>query len=165
MMNIIKTNEDFVKTLISLSLPEQRYLGARFIISILDLIDEQGLKSLMDSINKEGNSAEELHSAYNVAHSIYIKSHPQSDLREIDFNRQAVHMVAEACITCLAPIYQEVTTSHLAAKVATYCRMAITCLNMPHDQDSPNFSQAEVEVKQVIEKQYAILNQYLESKR
>jgi len=164
-LKTIKTNEDFVKTLVSLSLPEQRYLGAKFITSILDIIDEQGLKRLMDSINKDGNSAEELHSAYKMAHSIYIESHPQSDLLELDFTRQAVHMAAEACITCLAPIYQEAKTLHLATKVATYCRMAITCLNMPHDQDSPDFSQAEIEVKQVIQKQYDILNHYLESER
>ena len=72
-------------------------------------------------------------------------------------------MVAEACVICLAPIYQEVTTLHLAQKVAMYCRMAITCWNIPHEQDSPSFSQAEIEVNNITQTQYAILNNYLES--
>lgn len=162
-MKIVSTNEDFVKTLASLSLPKQRYLGAKFISSVLDIIDEQRLKSIMENINKDENSAEELHSAYKMAHSIYIDNHPQSGLLEINFTHQAVHMVAEACMTCLAPMYQEATTLHLAQKVAMYCRMAITCWNMPHEQDSIDFSQAEVEVNQIIQAQYVILNNYLES--
>ena len=162
-MSTVKTNKEFVKTLASLSLVEQRYLGAQFISSILDIIDVQRLKSIIEKINKSGNSAEELHSAYKMAHFFYIETHPQSDLLEIDFKRQAIHMVAEACVICLAPIYQEVTTLHLAQKVAMYCRMAITCWNIPHDQDSPSFSQAEIEVNNITQTQYAILNNYLKS--
>jgi len=45
----------------------------KFISNILDIIDEQRLKSIMKNINKKGNSAEELHSAYKMAHSIYRK--------------------------------------------------------------------------------------------
>ena len=163
-METVNTNTDFVKTLASLSLSEQRYIGAKFISSTLDIIDEQHLKNIMNSINKNGNSAEELHSAYKMAHSIYIENHPQSGLLEINFIHQAVHMVAEACMTCLAPIYQEATTLHLAQKVAMCCRMAITCWYMPHDQDSPSFSQAEIEVTKIIQAQYTLLNSYLKSK-
>jgi len=162
-METVKTNKDFVKTLATLTLPEQRYIGAKFISSILDIIDEPRLKTIMNNIIKKGNSAEELHSAYKIAHSIYIENHPQSGLLEINFTHQAIHMVAEACMTCLAPIYQEATTLHLAQKVAMYCRMAITCWNMPHDQDSPSFSQAEIEVTKIIQAQYTLLNDYLES--
>ena len=163
-MKTVNTNKDFVKTLASLSLPEQRYIGAKFISSTLNIIDEQQLKSIMNSINKKGNSAEELHSAYKIAHSIYIENHPQSGLVAINFTHQAIHMAAEACLTCLAPNYQEATTLHLAQKVAMYCRMAITCWYMPHDQDSPSFSQAEIEVTKLIQSQYTQLNDYLKSK-
>ena len=163
-MSIVKTNKEFVKTLASLSLAEQRYLGAQFIFCVLDIIDEPRLKNIMNSINKKGNSAEELHSAYKMAHSFYVETHPHSGLEELDFKRQAIHMVAEACVNCLAPIYQEVTTLHLAQKVAMYCRMAITCWNIAHDQDSPSFSQAEIEVTKLIQSQYTQLNDYLKSK-
>ena len=163
-METVNTNKDFVKTLASLSLPEQRYIGAKFISSILDIIDEQRLKSIMKNINKKGNSAEELHSAYKMAHSLYIESHLQSGFSVINFTHQAVHMVAEACMICLAPVYQEASTLHLAQKVAMYCRMAITCWNMPHEQDSPSFSQAEIEVTKIIQAQYTLLNNYLKSK-
>ena len=44
-----------------------------------------------------------------------------------------------------------------------YCRMAITCLNMAHDEDVSDFSQAENEVNKIIQAQYTILNNYLES--
>ena len=162
-MNIVKTNKDFVTTLALLSLPEQRYIGAQFISSVLDIIDVQRLKSIIEKINKNGNSAEELHSAYKMAHSFYIETHPHSDLLEINFKRQAMHMLAEACVICLAPIYQEVTTIHLAQKVAMYCRMAITCWNIPHDQESPSFSQAEIEVKNITQAQYILVNDFIES--
>jgi len=163
-MSIVTTNKDFVKTLTSLSLPEQRYLGAQFIFSVLDVIDDQKLKNVIEKINKNGNSAEELHSAYKIAHSYYVETHPGSDLLEINFTRQAIHMVSEACVTCLAPIYQEATITHLAQKVAMYCRMAITCWNMPHDEESPSFSQAEVEVKKIIQAQFTLLNEHLKLK-
>jgi hypothetical protein len=120
-MKTISTNRDFVKTLASLSLPEQRYLGAKFISSVLDIIEEPRLKKIVDGINKDGLSAEELHSAHKLAHTIYIESHPQSDLSEVNFSRQAEHMTAEACMICLAPTYQEATTLYLAQKVAMYC--------------------------------------------
>lgn len=162
-MNIVKTNKDFVKALSSLSLHEQRYIGAKFISSVLENIDEPRLKSIINSINKKGNSAEELHSAHKMAHAYYIETHPHSGLLEIDFKHQAIHMVAEACVSCLAPVYQEVTTIHLAQKVAMYCRMAITCWNIPHDQESPSFSQAEIEVKNITQIQYALVNDYIES--
>ncbi|RKZ91036.1 MAG: hypothetical protein DRQ43_10570 [Gammaproteobacteria bacterium] len=163
-MSVVKTNKEFVKTLASLSLAEQRYLGAQFIFSVLDIIDEPRLKNIMNSINKKGNSAEELHSAYKLAHSFYIETHPHSGFEELDFKRQAIHMVAEACVNCLAPIYQEVTTLHLAQKTAMYCRMAITCWNIPHDQEFPSFSQAEIEVKNITQIQYTLVNDYIESR-
>ena len=162
-METVNTNNDFVKTLASLSLPEQRYMGAKFISSILDIINEPRLKSVINNINNKGNNAEDLYSAYKMAHSIYIETHPQSGFQEINFTHQAIHMMAEACIICLAPNYQEATTLHLAQKVAMYCRMAITCWNMPHDQDSPSFSQAEIEITKLIQAQYTQLNDYLGS--
>jgi len=163
-MKIVKTNKDFVKTLVSLSLPEQRYIGAKFISSVLEIIDEPRLKSIMSSININGNSAEELHSAYKMAHAFYVETHPHSGFEEIDFKHQAIHMVAEACVSCLAPVYQEVTTIHLAQKVAMYCRMATTCWNIPHDQEFPSFSQAEIEVKNITQTQYTLVNDYIESR-
>ena len=163
-MSVVKTNKEFVKTLASLSLAEQRYLGTQFIFSVLNIIDEPRLKNIMNSINKKGNSAEELHSAYKLAHSFYIETHPHSGFEELDFKRQAIHMVAEACISCLAPVYQEVTTIHLAQKVAMYCRMAITCWYIPHDQESPSFSLAEIEVKNITQIQYTLVNDYIESR-
>ena len=97
-MKTVSTNKEFVKTLASLSLPEQRYLGAKFISSVLDIMDEPRLRTIVDGINKNGLSAEELHSAHKLAHTIYIESHPQSDLSEVNFTRQAEHMTAEACM-------------------------------------------------------------------
>ena len=163
-MSVVTTNKDFVKTLVSLSLPEQRYLGAQFIFSVLDIIDDQKLKNIIEKINKNGNSAEELHSAYKMAHAFYVETHPHSGFEEIDFKRQAMHMVSEACVSCLAPVYQEAIITHLAQKVAMYCRMAITCWNMPHDEESPSFSQAEVEVKKIIQTQFTLLNEHLKLK-
>jgi hypothetical protein len=78
--------------------------------------------------------------------------------------QQAKHFVAEACMTCVAPVYGEAKTCHLAQKVAMYCRMARTCSNMNHEEENPDFSKAEEATKKSIEEQYAILQDFLEEK-
>lgn len=98
--------------------------------------------------------------AYRTAHSLYIETHPHSDLTELDFKHQAAHFVAEACIVCLGPVFQEVSPLHLAQKVAMYCRMARTCASIPHSDVEPNFKNAENAAKQIIADQFDILSNF-----
>ncbi len=160
-MATIDNNADFIKSLASLSLSEQRQIGAKFLARVLKIAPDKRLENLIKNIDKPVNSAEELHAAYQTSHVVYIETHPHSDLGALDFKKQSVHLFAEACMACVAPTYHEISVIHVAQKVAMYCRMAVTCANMAHDDNTPSFALAENEVKNVIEEQYAILNDFL----
>ena len=160
-MASIDNNADFVKALISLSLSEQRQIGSKFLSSLLRIVSDQRLENMIKNIDKPDTSAEELQAAYQISHMVYIETHPHSDLGELNFKKQSIHLFAEACMTCVAPVYHELSVIHLAQKVAMYCRMAITCESMAHDDDTPSFSLAENEVKNVIEEQFTILTDFL----
>ena len=104
----ISTNEAFKEALSSLSLAQQRQVGASFIANVLDLTDGSCTRHAQSVAEKSDLTAEELENAYHAVHSVYVATHPQSGFSELDFRKQAAHFVAEACMVCLAPTYQEV---------------------------------------------------------
>ena len=157
----ITSNDAFKQALSSLPLAQQRQIGAKFIINVLDLTDGVCTKHIRDIADRSDLTVEELENSYRAVHSVYVTTHPRSDLSELDYTKQAAHFVAEACMACLAPTYEEYRTHHLAEKVAGYCQMARICSNIPHEADQPSFSAAEQALKEVA--QYRILNEYLES--
>ena len=159
-MATISTYDDFRDTLASLPLSQQRQVGSRFIANVLDLAQDPRLGQVVEIAGKADVTAEELDLAYRTAHSVYVETNPQSGFAELDFDRQAGHFVAEACMTCVAPTYQEATTHHLAQKVAMYCRMARTCSCIAHQANKPDFSSVEVAAAAIVEDQYAILNEF-----
>ena len=162
-MDQITSNEAFRTSLNSLSLAQQRQVGARFIANVLDLTDGSCTKHSQMVAEKSDVTAEELEDAYRAVHSIYVATHPRSGLSELDFRMQAAHFVAEACMVCLAPTYDEHHTQHLAQKVAMYCRMARTCSNIQHEEEYPKFVDAEESVKKEMDTQYQILSEFLEN--
>jgi hypothetical protein len=158
----ITNNYAFNQALSSLSLVQQRQVGARFIAHVLDLTDGSCTQHAQQIAEKRDVTAEELENAYRAVHSIYVATHPRSDLSQLDFKKQAAHFVTEACMACLAPTYEEYQTHHLAEKVAGYCRMARICSSIQHEEDYPKFSDAESSLVQEIEAQYQIINEYLQ---
>jgi len=158
----ITSNEVFNKALSSLSLARQRQVGARFIANVLDLTDGSCTKHAQSIAEKSDVTPEEIENAYHAVHSIYVRTHPRSHLSVLDFKKQGAHFVAEACMVCLAPNYQEVHTHHLAEKVAMYCRMARTCSSIQHEEEYPSFMDAEESLKTEMDAQYKILNEFLE---
>ena len=156
-------NESFKKTLSSLSATQQRQVAARFIQNVLDLADQRCLNNIVNLAARADISKDELEDAYHKAHSIYVETNPYSGLTELDFSVQAKHFVAEACMTCLSPHNEGAQACHLAQKVAMYCRMARTCASVAHEEDVPNFSQADAAMSKTIEEQYAILRTFLEA--
>ena len=161
-MDKISNNEAFKKTLSSLPVDQQRQLGARFIANVLDLTDGRCSRQAQSLAAKSNVTPEELETAYHAVHSVYVATHPRSDLSEIDYGKQAAHLVAEACMTCVSPTYGERHTSHLAENVASYCRMARICSSLKHGEDNPDFSDAESALNKEMETQFDILNSYLE---
>ena len=162
-MSEITSQEAFKQALASLSIPNQRQVGARFIAHVLDLTENSGVKRAQGIASKADVTAEELSAAYHVVHHVYVETHPRSDLAQLDWSKQAAHFVAEACLVCLAPTYHEARIHHLAEKVAMYCGMARTCASIEHEGQYPNFERSEEMVKQEIQAQYALLSDFLEN--
>ncbi len=161
-MDKITSNEAFKQALSSLSLAQQRQVGARFIAHVLDLTDGSCTQHAQNIAEKSDVTAEELENAYRAVHSVYVATHPRSDLAELDYKKQAAHFVAEACMVCLAPTYEKSHTHHLAGKVAGYCRMARICSSIQHDEEYPKFMNAEESLKKEMDAQHQILSEFLE---
>jgi hypothetical protein len=162
-MSKIATNESFQEALSSLSLQQQRVVGARFIKNVLDLTKDNNLKRAQSMASNSEATAEDLLEAYHLAHTSYVKTNPRSGLNLLDWKKQAEHFVAEACLTCLAPTYQEASTHHLAQKVSMYCNMARTCASINHDANYPTFENTEEVLKKEVDDQYRIVNEFLEN--
>jgi len=159
----ITSKEVFRKALSSLSLARQRQVGARFIANVLDLTDGRCTEHAQKVAEKSDVTPEELENAYHAVHSIYVATHPRSGFSVLDFRQQAAHFVAEACMVCLAPTYEEYGTHHLAEKVAGYCRMARICSSIQHEEEYPRFMNAEESLKKEMDAQYQILSAFLET--
>ena len=162
-MDKITNNKAFKKALFSLSLAQQRQVGARFIANVLDLTDGSCIKHAQMVAEKSDITAEELENAYHAVHSIYVATHPRSGFSELDYGKQAAHFVAEACMVCLAPIHEGYRALHLAEKVVGYCHMARMCSSIQHEDEYPKFLDAEESLKKEMEAQYQILNEFLEN--
>ena len=160
-MKEIKDYKSFQNALSNLTVAEQRQIGARFIAHVLDLTDNPRLKDAQQTAAKPDLSAEELMDTYHRVHTIYVQTHPRSDLSEVDYTKQAVHFITEACLVCLSPTYPEAKIHRIAEKAAMYCRMARTCANILHDQDQPDLQDTAKALQNEITAQYEIVNQFL----
>ena len=160
----IDSHQAFQKALSDLPVKKQRQVGAKFIGHVLDLTSERRLHSAQAFLTRPNISAEELLDAYHSVHSLYVETNPRSDLSELNYARQAEHFVAEACLACLSPVYEEAKVQRLGEKVAMYCRMARTCAGIKHDQDRPHLSEAEQLLTKEIQDQYRLLDEFLEGR-
>ena len=160
-METISSSEAFHKALSSLSLAQQRQVGARFIAHVLDLTDGRCTRHAQQVAETSDISPEKLESAYRAVHSVYVSTHPRSDLSPMDFKQQAAHFVSEACMICLAPTYEGGTSHHLAEKVANYCRMARICSSIEHGGEYPELGESEGAIKKEMDAQYGILSEFL----
>ncbi len=163
-MDKITDNDTFKKVLSSLPLSQQRQVGARFVANVLDLTDGRCTKNAQSLAEKSDITPEELEMAYQAVHSVYVTTHPRS-FSELDYAKQAAHLVAEACMTCVSPVYSEQKTYHIAENAANYCRMARICSSLHQDKENPNFSAAEAVMNKEIEAQFDILNRFLEENK
>ena len=162
-MTKITTNEAFRESLSSLTLAQQRVVSARFIGSVLDLTRDNRIKRIQAMLSNTDVSAEDLDEAYHSVHSIYVHTSPRSHFSLLDYNKQAEHFVAEACMYSLAPTYFETKKYLLAARVAMCCLMARTCASINHEGNYPKFTETEDLVRKEVDTQYKILSEFLES--
>jgi len=162
-MSRIEKNSDFGSALSKLPLDHQHKLAKKFISGVIHLSDNPRLMPLLELLKKPECSADDISKAHSIAQSVYVETGPHSDLAEVKHNCQATHFIAQAVLTCTAPDNKGASTSHLAHKVANYCRMAQTCSSMGQGGETPDFAQAEVEYNRVAKEQINIANQFLES--
>ena len=162
-MSIITTNASFMDALASLSLQQQRLVGASFIKNVLDLTKDNHIIHAQSIAATIDAKAEDLLDAYHSVHTSYVKTNPRSGLNALDWDKHAEHFVAEACMTCLAPSYPEASTHHLAQRVSMYCLMARTCASINHDGDYPTFEISEEVMKKEVNEQYRIVDDFMEN--
>ncbi len=162
-MSKITTNEGFMDALASLSLQQQRLVGAYFIKNVLDLTKDSHIIHAQSIAATIDAKAEDLLDAYHSVHTSYVKTNPRSDMHALVWEKQAEHFVAEACMTCLAPAYPEASTHHLAQRVSMYCLMARTCSSINHEGNYPTFETSEEVTKGEMNEQYRIVNEFLEN--
>ena len=161
-MTKISNNEDFKKVLGSLSLPQQRQVGARFAHNVMDLTDG----SCTDITKRLSETAEitpeELEDAYHAVHRYYAKTHLLCS-SEMDYGKQAAHFAAKACVACSGPSFGEGHANQLADLVAGYCRLARACSKITDDVEFPTLTDADSAFKEEMLAQHRILNEYLET--
>ena len=158
----IYSSESFRDTLTSLSLQQQRLVGACLIKNVLDLTKNKQIIQAQSVAASSDATAEDLKQAYHAAHSSYVETHPHSGLDALDWEKQAEYFIAKACMTCLDPACGVSLKHHLALKVSMYCMMARTCANIDHDGDYPTFNNTEKVTKKEVDDQYRIVNEFLE---
>lgn len=79
----------------------------------------------------------------------------------LDYAKQAEHFIAEACLVCLSPVYEETKIHHLAQKAAMYCCMARTCAGIKHDEELPSLALSQDMLAKEIQDQYRLLSEFL----
>jgi len=157
----INSHQTFQQMLADLPVQQQRQVGASFVGNVLDLTQDPRFRNCVTLLARSNPSAQELVDGYHSIHAVTVATHPRSDLSELNYARQAEHFIAEACLICLSPVYEEARTQRLAEKAAMYCRMARTCAAIKHDEERPSLSVAENLLAQEIQDQYKILSGFL----
>ena len=160
-MTQINSQQAFQQALADLPVKRQRQAGAKFIGNVLDLTSEPRFRDVLTLLEKPSLTAEELLDGYHSIHALYVQTHPRSDLSRLDYARQAEHFIAEACLVCLSPVYEETKVHHLAQKTAMYCCMARTCAGIKHDEEVPQLANSQEMLAKEIQDQYRLLSELL----
>jgi hypothetical protein len=159
----IEKNSDFVSALSTLPVAQQHKLAKQFISGVIHLSDNPRLHPLLNLLEKPECSVDDIGKAHSIAQSVYVETGPHSDIAEVKYNCQATHFIAQAVLACTTPDNKGASTSHLAHKVANYCRMAQTCSSMGQGGEAPDFAHAEAEYNRIAKEQIDIANRFLES--
>mgnify|MGYP006921592128 CR=1 FL=1 len=149
----ISNDQEFKDALNSLSLDQQRLLGARFVNSVIALVDNPRLSSALGIAIDPESDQQACNDAYKVAKSIATKTYTACG-RDADWALQAEHFVAAACAAALTP--QALMTERFspAWKAAIQSRMARNCI-MIGDETA--------EVENEAERQYRLTLDFLDN--
>lgn len=137
----ISNDQEFKNALNSLSLEQQRLLGARFVNSVIGLIDNPRLSSALGIAMDPESDQQACNDAYKVAKSIATKTYTACG-RDADWVLQAEHFVAAACAAALTPKAVMTERFSPAWKAAIQARMARNCI-MIGDESADVENEAE----------------------
>ncbi len=90
-MSKITTNKSFMNALASLSLQQQRLVGARFIKNVLELTKDKHIIHAQSIAVTSDAKAEDLLDAYHSVHTSYVKTNPRSNMHALVREKQAEH--------------------------------------------------------------------------
>lgn len=147
----ISNDKELRAALDALSLPQQRALGARFANSVAGLTSNERLLKLLDTAMEPQLSAEEQTEAFKGAKSISVSTYTACG-KDADWEAQAEHFVAAACMVALTPDELVTEKQNLAWKAAIQSRMAKNCIMIGDDA-------GEVDNEAV--KQYEITEEFI----
>lgn len=149
----ISNDQEFKNTLNDLSLEQQRLLGARFVKSVLALVDNPRLSNALSVAIDPASDQAACNDAYKVAKSIATKTYTACG-RDADWALQAEHFVAAACAAALTP--QALMTERFspAWKAAIQSRMARNCIMIGSET---------AEVENEAERQYRLTEDFAAS--
>ena len=151
-MATIQSDTEFKSALSSLSLEQQRRVGALFVESVIDLSDNPKVRKAVNTASSTDLTVDEINDGFQAAKSAAIESYTLCG-READWLKQASHFVASAAAVCLTPQDQSSQCSDLAWSTAMNARMARNCESIAHGKESDH---------EEASRQYRILQTFLD---
>lgn len=152
-MTQVQNDKQFREQLAQLDTPQRRVIAAQFAQNVLDMNDDQKVKSSLEIAINAGASDEALEVAYKSARAATVESATRCGA-DCDWGDQAAHFVARATSTALAPNPRG-DVGDMPWQVATNCRLARNCALLAAGDDAANPE---------AENQYKILDEFLQAK-
>ena len=148
----ITNDTEFRQALDGLELARQRAIGARFVQSVRDLVEDDRIDFAIKVAQDPNASPDEAETAYHSAKGVALDCYTRCGA-DADWDMQAGYFVARAASAIVMP-EKDLDGGNPAWQAAMHCRMARTCKEIAHDMST---EQAETE------KQYRILEEFLNS--
>jgi hypothetical protein len=150
----ISNDHDLRDALSALSADQQRFLGARFVQSVLRLSTESRVGRAVETALDAEAGDDELEDAFRAAKSHATKTYAECG-RDTNWLAQADHFVAAAAVAALTPeSLMPEKGSNRAWKAAVQARMAVNCASM---EEEAGATESEME------RQYRIAEDFLGS--
>jgi len=143
-------DSEFRKTLDGLDIAQQRAVGARFVQSVRDLIDDDRIDFAIKIAQDVEATDEVLASAFKSAKSAVLDCYTRCGANA-DWAMQAGYFVARAASAVVTP-EKDLDSNNPAWQAAMHCRMARTCAVIDTDATAE---------QQETEQQHRILDEYL----
>ena len=144
-MSGISNDTEFREALSSLSIAQQRQLGAKFVENVLSLSNDSRVAQAIDAARQEGLEEDALNLVRHNIKAASLEAHTRCGADGV-WTDQAGYFVARAAEACVEPEGRSQGKGP-AWKAAMSARMARTCLAEESDEDSHDSeSQAQFQI-------------------